>query len=52
MQSKKEKVSMTIDSDLLQELRFYAQKDDRSLSQYVNHILRRYMERLSRCSNQ
>lgn len=47
MKSKKEKVSMTIDSDLLQELRFYAQMDDRSLSQYVNRILRRYMEKRS-----
>lgn len=47
MRPKKEKVSMTIDSDLLQELRSHAQKDDRSLSQYVNRVLRRYMEKLS-----
>lgn len=51
MQPKKEKVSMTIDSDLLQELRSYAQKDDRSLSQYVNRILRRYMEKRSGYNN-
>lgn len=51
MQPKKEKVSVTIDSDLLQELRIHAQKDDRSLSQYVNRILRRYMEKLSDHSN-
>ena len=40
----KEKISITIDSDLLKELKEAADKDDRSLSQYINLILRKYIK--------
>ena len=44
MKPLKEKISITIDSDLLKELKIQAEKDDRSLSQFINLILRRYVE--------
>lgn len=40
MKPLKEKISITIDSDLLEALRAEAEKDDRSLSQYINLILK------------
>ncbi len=44
MKPLKEKISITIDSDLLPELKAEAEKDDRSLSQFINLILRKYMK--------
>ena len=44
MKPLKEKISITIDSDLLEKLREQAELDDRSLSQYINLILKRHME--------
>ncbi len=41
MKPLKEKISITIDSDLLKELKSEAEKDDRSLSQYINLLLRK-----------
>lgn len=41
MRPLKEKICITIDADLLQELKVEAEKDERSLSQYINMILRR-----------
>lgn len=38
---KKERVSITIDSGLLEKLRIHAEQDDRSLSQYINRVLKR-----------
>ena len=43
MKPLKEKISITIDSDLLQQLREQAENDERSLSQYINLILRKYI---------
>ncbi len=43
MKSLKESISITLDSDLLEELRKEAEKDDRSLSQFINLILKKYM---------
>ena len=40
MKPLKEKISITIDSDLLKELKIEAEQDDRSLSQYINLLLR------------
>ena len=39
----KEKISITIDSDIIETLRKLAEKDDRSLSQYINIILKSYI---------
>lgn len=44
MKPLKDKISITIDSDLLEKLREKAEKDDRSLSQYINLILKKYLE--------
>lgn len=44
MKPLKEKISITIDSDLLKELKSEAERDDRSLSQYINLILRKHLE--------
>ncbi len=47
MKPLKEKISITIDSDLLEQLKAEAEKDDRSLSQFINLILRKYMKSLN-----
>lgn len=44
MKPLKEKISITIDSDLLNELKTEAEKDERSLSQFINLILRKYVK--------
>ena len=46
MKPLKEKVSITLDADLLEKLRCFAEYDDRSLSQYINLILKKYLESL------
>ena len=43
MKPLKQKVSFTLDNDVLEVLRRLAEKDDRSTSQYVNKILREYL---------
>lgn len=45
MKPLKEKISITIDSDLLETLRQLAENDDRSLSQYINIILKSYVNK-------
>lgn len=44
MKPLKEKISITIDSDLLEKLRKLAEEDDRSVSSYINLILKKYLE--------
>ncbi len=44
MKPLKEKISITIDSELLKDLKAEAEKDERSLSQYINLILRKYIK--------
>ena len=44
MKPLKEKVSITLDSDVVRELKSYAEKDDRSLSQFINIILKDYIK--------
>lgn len=44
MKPLKEKISITIDSDLLKDLKNEAEKDDRSLSQFINLILRKFIK--------
>lgn len=39
----KEKISITIDGDVLEKLKQAAEKDDRSLSQYINLILKQHI---------
>lgn len=42
MKPLKEKISITIDADLLEKLKYEAECDDRSLSQYINLVLKKY----------
>ncbi len=43
----KEKISITIDGDLLEKLRLLAERDDRSLSQYINLVLKEYLREIN-----
>lgn len=43
MKPLKEKISITLDSDILEKLRQEAEYDDRSLSQFINLILKNYL---------
>ncbi len=45
MRPLKEKISITLDSDLLDILRKQAENDDRSLSQYINIILKKHINK-------
>ena len=45
MKPLKEKISITIDSDLLEQLRQEAERDDRSLSQYINVALKEHIRK-------
>lgn len=45
MKPLKEKISITIDSDLLELLKIYAEEDDRSLSQYINLVLKEHIKK-------
>lgn len=50
MKPLKERISITIDNDLLERLRYEAERDDRSLSQYINLVLRRHIRELEQGS--
>ena len=39
----KEKISITVDSDILEKIRHLAENDERSLSQYINLILKSHI---------
>ncbi|MCI1930234.1 MAG: ribbon-helix-helix domain-containing protein [Clostridia bacterium] len=44
MKPLKVKVSITLDNDIVKELKELAEKDDRSFSQYINILLRKHLE--------
>ena len=44
MKPLKEKISITVDADILVKIREIAENDDRSLSQYINLILKKHIE--------
>ncbi len=44
MKPLKEKISITVDGDILEKIKFEAEKDDRSLSQYINLILKQHLK--------
>ena len=41
--SSKQRISITIDPDLIEILKVKAEEDDRSLSQYINRVLRKML---------
>lgn len=44
MRPLKEKISITIDSDVLEKIRYEAEMDDRPLSQCINVILKKHLK--------
>lgn len=44
----KEKVSITLDSDIVSKIKALAEKDDRSFSQYINYVLKAHIKRVSK----
>ena len=44
MKPLKQKISITIDSDILEKIKAKAEYDDRSLSQYINLVLKKHLE--------
>lgn len=44
MKPLKERISITIDGDLLEKIREKAEADERSLSQYINLVLKKHLE--------
>lgn len=45
MRPLKEKISITVDSELLKKARQLAELDERSLSQFINLALREYVQK-------
>ncbi len=45
MRPLKEKVSITLDGDVVKEIRELAEKDDRSFSQFINKVLKEYVNK-------
>lgn len=46
MRPLKEKVSITLDSDIIETVKKLAEEDERSFSQYINLILRSHIKKL------
>lgn len=46
MKPLKEKISITVDSDILEKARKLAEQDDRSLSQFINIALKDYVKKI------
>ena len=50
MKPLKEKISITIDSDILEKIKDRAEYDDRSLSQYINIVLKQHIKEIEQTS--
>ena len=46
MKPLKEKVSITLDSDIIKKLKDLAEDDDRSFSQYINMVLKEWISKI------
>ena len=44
MRPLKEKVSITLDGDVVEEVKRLAEEDDMSFSQYINRVLRKHVK--------
>lgn len=45
MKALKKQISITIDSDIIKQIRYYAEEDDRPLSQYINRVLKEHIKK-------
>ena len=50
MKPLKTSISITLDSDIVEVLRTLAEEDDRSLSQYINIVLRKHLKSINQDS--
>lgn len=48
MKPLKNKVSITLDEDVIEKIKQLAESDDRSFSQYINMVLKEHMNKLYR----
>lgn len=48
MKPLKDKISITIDSDILERIKKEAENDDRSQSQYINLVLKHHIQKLDK----
>lgn len=48
MKIQKRQISVTLDAPVLNEIRTLAQKTDRTLSGYINYVLKTHIEQLHR----
>ena len=48
MKPLKEKISITVDGDILEKARKLAEQDDRSLSQFINNALKDYVKKIEK----
>ena len=48
MKPLKEKVSITLDGDIIQQIKELAEKDDRSFSQFINMVLKEYISKMDK----
>ena len=48
MKPLKEKVSITLDSDIIKKLKDLAEDDDRSFSQYINMVLKEHLNTIEK----
>ncbi len=48
MRPLKEKLSITIDGDLLEKIKILAEYDDRSVSQYINIVLKEHVKNITK----
>ena len=48
MKPLKTKVGITLDSDIVEEIKELSEKDARSFSQYINLVLRSYLNKLKK----
>lgn len=52
MKPLKQKISITLDEDILQKLKVLAMDCDRSLSQYINLVLKEHLNKLKEAENE
>ena len=45
MKPLKEKVSITLDNDIVEKIKLLAEEDERSFSQYINKVLKEYLKK-------
>jgi predicted transcriptional regulator len=51
MKPLKSKVSITLDDEVIEEIKKLAENDDRSFSQYINLVLREYLSKQEETTN-